>query len=601
MNPELKSKIEALPNNPGVYQYYDAEGVLIYVGKAKALKKRVISYFVKGRHDSTKTLFLVRKIVDVKYIVVSSEMEALLLENSLIKKHQPKYNIQLKDDKTYPWICIKKERFPRIFKTRNVIKDGSEYYGPYASVRMLRAVMDLTVAVSQIRNCNFNLSKENIEKGKFKKCLEFHLGNCQAPCEGLQSENDYNDFVDSVRDVIKGNLPRITNNLKNKMMAHSKGLEFEKAESLKQKIELIEKFQSRSVVVTPSMKNIEVYSIVSDDKSAFINFMKVNNGAIIQGHTVELRKRLDEIDEDLLAFAIMDLRTRFSLTAKEVIVPFEIMQFDDEVRFIIPQRGDKKALLDLSTKNAKQFRFEKEKQLDKRNPSRRTDRILELIQKDMRLQELPVHIECFDNSNFQGTNAVAACVVFRNGKPAKRDYRHFNIKTVVGPDDFASMEEVVYRRYKRLQDEKKSLPQLIIIDGGKGQLSSALTALERLDLRGKIGIVGIAKKLEEIYFPGDSIPIYIDKRSESLKVIQHLRNEAHRFGITHHRNKRSKRALNTELNSIPGVGEKTIKDLLREFKSVKRVKEATEKEIARVVGQARATTIVSYFNKGSIL
>jgi len=601
VNPELKSKIEALPNNPGVYQYYDAEGVLIYVGKAKALKKRVISYFVKGRHDSTKTLFLVRKIVDVKYIVVSSEMEALLLENSLIKKHQPKYNIQLKDDKTYPWICIKKERFPRIFKTRNVIKDGSEYYGPYASVRMLRAVMDLTVAVSQIRNCNFNLSKENIEKGKFKKCLEFHLGNCQAPCEGLQSENDYNDFVDSVRDVIKGNLPRITNNLKNKMMAHSKGLEFEKAESLKQKIELIEKFQSRSVVVTPSMKNIEVYSIVSDDKSAFINFMKVNNGAIIQGHTVELRKRLDEIDEDLLAFAIMDLRTRFSLTAKEVIVPFEIMQFDDEVRFIIPQRGDKKALLDLSTKNAKQFRFEKEKQLDKRNPSRRTDRILELIQKDMRLQELPVHIECFDNSNFQGTNAVAACVVFRNGKPAKRDYRHFNIKTVVGPDDFASMEEVVYRRYKRLQDEKKSLPQLIIIDGGKGQLSSALTALERLDLRGKIGIVGIAKKLEEIYFPGDSIPIYIDKRSESLKVIQHLRNEAHRFGITHHRNKRSKRALNTELNSIPGVGEKTIKDLLREFKSVKRVKEATEKEIARVVGQARATTIVSYFNKGSIL
>ena len=385
------------------------------------------------------------------------------------------------------------------------------------------------------------------------------------------------------------------------MMAHAKRLEFEKAELLKQKIELIEKFQSRSVVVTPSMKNVEVYSIVTDDKSAFINFMKVNNGAIIQGHTIELKKRLDETPEELLAFAILDFRTRFSLTAKEVIVPFDIIQFDEEVQFIVPQRGDKKALLDLSMKNAKQFRFEKEKQLDKRNPTRRTDRILELIQKDMRLQELPIHIECFDNSNFQGTNAVAACVVFRNGKPAKRDYRHFNIKTVVGPDDFASMEEVVYRRYKRLQAENKSLPQLIIVDGGKGQLSSALTALERLDLRGKIGIVGIAKKLEEIYFPGDSIPIYIDKRSESLKVIQHLRNEAHRFGITHHRNKRSKGALNTELNSIPGVGEKTIKDLLREFKSVKRVKEATEKEIARVVGQARATTIVSYFNKGSIL
>jgi len=370
VNHELKSKIEALPNNPGVYQYYDTEGALIYVGKAKALKKRVSSYFVKGRHDSTKTLFLVRKIADIKYMVVGSETEALLLENSLIKKHQPKYNIQLKDDKTYPWICIKKERFPRIFKTRNVIKDGSEYYGPYASVRMLRAVMDLTVAVSQIRNCNFNLSQENIEKGKFKKCLEFHLGNCQAPCEGLQSEADYNEFVDSVRDVIKGNLPRITNNLKNKMMAHAKGLEFEKAELLKQKIELIEKFQSRSVVVTPSMKNVEVYSIVTDDKSAFINFMKVNNGAIIQGHTIELKKRLQEIDEDLLAFAIMDLRTRFSLTAKEVIVPFKILQFDESVQFIIPKRGDKKALLDLSTKNAKQFRFEKEKQLDKRNPTR---------------------------------------------------------------------------------------------------------------------------------------------------------------------------------------------------------------------------------------
>lgn len=599
MNHELKSKIEALPNNPGVYQYYDSEGALIYVGKAKALKKRVSSYFVKGRHDSTKTLFLVRKIADIKYIVVGSETEALLLENSLIKKHQPKYNIQLKDDKTYPWICIKKERFPRIFKTRNVIKDGSEYYGPYASVRMLRAVMDLTVAVSQIRNCNFNLSQENIEKGKFKKCLEFHLGNCQAPCEGLQSEADYNEFVDSVRDVIKGNLPRITNNLKNKMMAHAKGLEFEKAELLKQKIELIEKFQSRSVVVTPSMKNVEVYSIVTDDKSAFINFMKVNNGAIIQGHTIELKKRLDETQEDLLAFAIMDLRTRFSLTAKEVIVPFEIMQFDDEVRFITPQRGEKKALLDLSNKNAKQFRFEKEKQLDKRNPTRRTDRILELIKKDMRLTELPVHIECFDNSNFQGTNAVAACVVFRKAKPAKREYRHFNITTVEGPDDFASMEEVVYRRYKRLKVEKKSLPQLIIIDGGKGQLSSAVTALEKLGLRGQIGIVGIAKKLEEIFFPGDSVPIYIDKRSESLKVIQHLRNEAHRFGITHHRNKRSKGALKTELNDIPGVGEKTVKALLREFKSVKRVREAKIAELTKAVGAARAKQIQAYFMKSN--
>ena len=597
MNPELKSKIEALPNEPGIYQYYDAEGVLIYVGKAKALKKRVSSYFVKGRHDSTKTLFLVRKIVDVKYIITNSELEALLLENSLIKKHQPKYNIQLKDGKTYPWICIKKERFPRIFKTRNVIKDGSEYYGPYASVRMLRAVMELTIAVSQIRNCNFSLSKENIEKGKFKKCLEFHLGNCQAPCEGLQTEDDYNDFVDSVRDVIKGNLPKITKKLKAKMLDHSSTLQFEKAELLKQKIALIEKFKSRSVVVSPTIKNVEVYSIHTDEKSGFVNFMLVNNGAIVQGHTIELKKQLDESPEELLAFAIMDLRTRFSSTAKEIIVPFEIIQFDEDVRFIIPQRGEKKALLDLSTKNAKQFQFEKEKQLDKRNPTRRTDRILTLIQKDMRLKELPVHIECFDNSNFQGTNAVAACVVFKNAKPAKREYRHFNIKTVEGSDDYASMEEVVYRRYKRLLDEKKSLPQLIIIDGGKGQLSSALTALEKLDLRGKIGIVGIAKKLEEIYFPGDSIPIYIDKRSESLKVIQHLRNEAHRFGITHHRNKRSKGALKTELDSIPGVGEKTIKDLLRTFKSVKRVKEASEKEIASVVGQTRAISIVNYFSK----
>ncbi len=597
MNPTLKSKIESLPNQPGVYQYYDREGVLIYVGKAKSLKKRVSSYFVNGRHDSTKTLFLVRKIVDVKYILVHSELEALLLENSLIKKHKPKYNIQLKDDKTYPWICIKKERFPRVFKTRTVIKDGSVYYGPYASVKMLRALLELTNTVSQIRTCNYNLSEENIQKGKFKKCLEYHLGNCQAPCEGLQTEADYNESVEVVRDVIKGNTPSIMKRIKEKMMHHAENLEFEKAELLKQKLELIDRFQSKSVVVSPTMKNVEVYSIVSDEKSGYVNFMRVNNGAIIQGHTIELKKRLDEKDEDLLAFAIMDLRSRFSSMATEIITPFELKILQQEATFIVPQRGDKKALLDLSTKNAMQFRFEKEKQLDRRNPARRTDRLLVQIQKDMRLKSLPVHIECFDNSNFQGTNAVAACVVFKNAKPAKREYRHFNIKTVEGPDDFASMEEVVYRRYKRLKEENKPLPQLIIIDGGKGQLSSALAALEKLGLRGKIGIVGIAKKLEEIFFPGDSVPIYIDKRSESLKVIQHLRNEAHRFGITHHRNKRSKGALTTELSNIVGIGEKTVQELLRTFKSVKRVKEATKEQLSEAVGLSKASLIKTYFEE----
>lgn len=592
----LKRKIDALPNQPGVYQYFDEAGKLIYVGKAKSLKKRVSSYFVKGKYDSTKTLFLVRKIADVKYILVNSELEALLLENSLIKEHQPKYNIQLKDDKTYPWICIKNERFPRIFKTRTIVKDGSEYYGPYASVKMLRAVLDLARKLSKIRTCNFKLSEENIEKEKFKVCLEYHIGNCNAPCVNNQTEEDYNESVEAVRNVLKGNLPAIIKTLVPKMEKYAAELEFEKAEEVRKKIELIERFKSKSTVVSPTIKNVDVYSIVSDEKSGYVNFMRVINGAIIQGHTVELKKKLDESDEELLQLAVAELRDKFKSSSKEIIVPFELLQMEQDVRFTVPQRGDKRSLLDLSLKNAKQFRLEKEKQLDKINPNRRTDRILTTLQSDLRLQDLPTHIECFDNSNFQGTNAVAACVVFKNAKPSKKDYRHFNIKTVEGPDDFASMEEVVYRRYKRLQEEEKPLPQLIIIDGGKGQLGSALKSLEKLGLRGKIGIVGIAKRLEEIYFPGDSIPLYIDKRSESLKLIQFLRNEAHRFGITHHRKKRSKNAIQTELSQIEGVGEKTITDLLKKFKSTKRIKETSEDLLAQVVGKAKAKQIYDHFH-----
>jgi excinuclease ABC subunit C len=593
---DLQLKIKNLPNNPGIYQYYNAEGNIIYIGKAKNLKKRVTSYFTKN-HDNTKTTVLVKQIVDINTIVVSSEIEALLLENNLIKEYQPKYNVLLKDDKTYPWICIKKEPFPRVYSTRNLVKDGSEYFGPYASGKMMSTILDLIRQLYPLRNCYLNLSEENIKANKFKVCLEYHIGNCKAPCVGLQNEEDYQKYIVDIKNIIKGNIHGVTKHLKTLMADYAESLEFEKAQLLKEKIKTLENYQSKSVVVSPTINDVDVFSIISDEKEAFVNYLKVINGAIIQGHTIELKKKLDESDDELLQIGIIELRLRFESQSKEILVPFIPSINDGSLKFTVPQIGDKKHLLDLSERNAKYYRLERKKQKENVNPTKHSDRILEQLQKDLRMPEKPIYIECFDNSNIQGTNAVAACVVFKDAKPSKRDYRHFNIKTVEGPNDFASMEEVIFRRYKRLLEENQPLPQLIIIDGGKGQLSSALKSIDKLDLRGRVTIIGIAKKLEEIYFPNDSIPLYLNKKSESLKLIQFLRNEAHRFGITHHRNKRSKELIKSELSEVEGIGFKTAQELLWKFKSVTRVKQASLKELEEVISKKRAKIVFEHFNK----
>lgn len=594
---DLSIQIQSAPKKPGVYQYYDEDGKILYIGKAKNLKNRVQSYFNNDKAKSGKTRLLVRKISSIRYIVTETEMDALLLENNLIKKHQPRYNVMLKDDKTYPWICIKKEPFPRIFKTRNLIKDGSEYYGPYASVSMMNTILDLIRKNYKLRTCSYLLSRENIEKGKFRICLEYHIGNCKGPCEGLQSEADYEENLNEIRTIIKGNVSVVKRELKTAMLTAAENLEFERAEELKKKWEAFDNFQAKSTVVSPSIHNVDVFSFIEDKDLAYINYMKVNSGAIIQSHTLELKKKLDESPEELLGIGITELRDRFKSNSQELIVPFLPDFKIENIVFHRPQRGDKRKLLELSERNAKYFMLERRKQQVKTDPERHTNRILEGMQKDLRLNELPQHIECFDNSNIQGSNPVAACVVFRDAKPSKKEYRHFQIKTVVGADDFASMEEVVYRRYKRLLEEEKELPQLIVIDGGKGQLNSSLKSLERLGLRGKIPIIGIAKRLEEIFYPGDQYPLYLDKRSETLKVIQHLRNEAHRFGITHHRNLRSKNSIQTELSLIEGIGEKSIQDLLRKFKSVKRIKEATLKELEEVLPLKRAKAVYAFFEE----
>ena len=592
----LKDKIKTIPHNPGVYQYYDKTGKIIYVGKAKNLKKRVASYFTKSQ-DNGKTLMLIKRIQDIKYLVVDTEMDALLLENNLIKKYQPKYNIQLKDDKTYPWIVIKNEAFPRIFKTRRVIKDGSKYYGPYASVKMLYTLMDLIKEVYPLRTCNLSLTPEAIAKKQYKVCLEYHIGNCKGPCIGEEPVENYDRYLDEIRNILKGNISTVITALKNWMNDLAADLKFEEAQDIKEKIRLLEGYYSKSAIVSPTIHNVDVMTMVEDDKYAYVNYLKMNNGAIIHGYTVEVKKKLDESPEQIIPIVLTEMRERFGAEGKEIITDAKIKPDFPLLKITNAQRGDKKALLDLSLRNAKFFMLEKHKQEKLVNPDRNLERIMETMKKDLRLKEWPRHIECFDNSNFQGTNAVAACVVFKNGKPSKKDYRHFNIKTVTGPDDFASMEEVVFRRYKRLLDEDQPLPQVIIVDGGKGQLSSALKSIDALGLRGKITLVGIAKKLEEIYFPGDSVPIYIDKRSESLKVIQHLRNEAHRFGITHHRNKRSKNALGTELTMIAGIGDKTAEDLINAFKSVKRAREADPEQIEKVIGKAKAKILLDYFEK----
>ncbi len=591
--PSLDLQIQTLPDNPGVYQYYDKDGKILYVGKAKNLKKRVSSYFNKI-HDTAKTNVLVKKIVTIKHIVVPTETDALLLENNLIKTLQPRYNVLLRDDKSYPWICIKREPFSRIFSTRRMVKDGSEYFGPYTSFKTVHTILDLIKELYPLRTCNYDLSKSNIDSGKFKVCLEYHIGNCKGPCEGFESLEDYQKQVDAIREILKGNFKESMKDFKRLMTQYAQNLQFEEAQKIKEKIEVLENYQSRSTIVNPKITNIDVFSIVSDESAAYVNFLQISHGSIIRSHTLEMKKKLDETDEELLELAIIELRERFQLLSKEIIVPFEI-DLGENIKTTVPQLGDKKQILDLSIRNAKFYRIEQLKQLQIVDPDRHTNRIMAQMQKDLRLHVEPRHIECFDNSNIQGTNPVAACVVFKDGKASKKDYRHFNVKTVEGPDDFASMTEIVYRRYKRLLDENQPLPQLIIIDGGKGQLSAALKSIDELGLRGKIAIIGIAKRLEELFYPGDSIPLYLDKKSETLKVIQQLRNEAHRFGITFHRDKRSKAALNSSVESIPGIGEKTMLTLIQHFKSVKRLKLASEKEISDVIGVSKAKKIVDFY------
>jgi len=595
MPTSLEIQLKTLPDSPGVYQYFDKEDIILYVGKAKNLKKRVASYFTKN-HDNAKTRILVNKIVSIKHIVVETETDALLLENNLIKKHQPRYNIMLKDDKTYPWICIKKERFPRVFMTRRVIKDGSEYFGPYTNVRTVKVLLDLIRELYPLRTCNYDLSREKITAKKYKVCLEYHLGNCKGPCEDFQDEEGYKGTIKAIRNILRGNFKESLDKFQKIMQSLAVKMEFEEAQKVKEKLNLLSNYQSKSTIVNPSINNVDVFSIISDESYGYVNFFKIANGSIIQSHTTEIKKKLDETNKRILELAIVEIRQRFNSSSKEVYVPFKI-DLGTSIKVTVPKVGDKKRIVELSERNAKYYRQEQFKQIKIADPDRHVNRIMAQMQKDLRLSEEPRHIECFDNSNIQGTHPVAACVVFKNGKPTKKEYRHYTIKTVDGPDDFASMEEVVFRRYKRLLSEGESLPQLIVIDGGKGQLSSALKSLDLLGLRGKIAIIGIAKRLEEIYYPGDSIPMYLDKRSETLKIIQFLRNEAHRFGITLHRNKRSKSAIQSELEQIPNIGKQTITSLLRKFKSAKRVKTASYLELKELLGEYRAKKIYDYYHQ----
>lgn len=591
----LQALIASLPHQPGVYQYLDEHQKVIYVGKAKDLRKRVSSYFTK--EQTGKLRVLVRRIRDIKFIVVQTEADALLLENNLIKTLQPRYNVLLRDDKTYPWICIKNEAFPRVFSTRNPVRDGSEYFGPYASGRTKNTLLELIRQLFPIRSCSLNLSEKAIARGQYRVCLEYHIGNCLGPCEGRQAEADYNAMIREVRQIIKGNLSPIVRNMKSRMMEHADKLEFEKAQAIKEKLTLLENYQSRSTVVSRSIDNVDVFSILDEPDTAWVNILRVVEGAVVQSITLEIKKKLDESPDELLSLSIPELRERLRSDAPEIILPFTPQFIPHGLKVTVPQRGEKKDLLELSEKNARHYKMELEQQRSLVDPERHQKRILQQLQKDLRMEVLPEVIECFDNSNFQGDYAVAALVQFKNAKPNKAEYRHFNIKTVEGPDDFASMREIVTRRYSRLIAEEKPLPQLIVIDGGKGQLSAAVEALEALGLRGKITVIGIAKRLEEIYFPGDQVPIYIDKRSESLKLIQQLRDEAHRFGITHHRKKFQKGFLQSELSQIKGIGEQTAHKLLTHFKSTKNLSQAGEHDIAQVVGHTKAKRVRDYFDK----
>lgn len=593
---DYREALKNIPHKPGVYQYWDSEKVLIYIGKAKDLRNRVGSYFNKDTQINAKTRVLVSKIRNITFTIVDTEVDAWLLENSMIKKHQPRYNVMLKDDKTYPWIIIKNENYPRIFWTRRIIKDGSKYLGPYASVSMMHTILGLIKETYPLRTCNLALTRANIEKGKFKVCLEYQLGNCKGPCQDYQSEADYDHNISEITDVLNGKIGNVVRSLKSDLDKAVSELNFEQAHRLKRKQDLLENYQSKSTVVNSSITDVDVFSIASEEKYAFVNFLKVMNGTITQTQTIELKKRLDETDEELLTIAITEFRTRYNSKSKEIIVPFKIDVDDVKLKFTVPKLGEKRKLLDLSQKNVMFFKKEKIDQYEKLNPEVRTERLLSLMMKDLRLNTLPRHIECFDNSNFQGKYPVSAIVVFKDAKPSKKDYRHFNVKTVEGPNDFATMEEAVHRRYRRMLDEGTELPQLIIIDGGKGQLSSAMKSLKLLGIDKQVTVIGIAKRLEELYYPGDQYPLYLDKRSETLKVIQQLRDEAHRFGITFHRKKRDKGTLATELELIEGIGKTTAEKLLKYFKSVKKIREATETELQEVVNLKQAKAITQYFN-----
>ncbi|MPS66351.1 excinuclease ABC subunit UvrC [Chryseobacterium sp.] len=596
MNPSLELQLKTLPSEPGVYRYYDKNDQLLYVGKAKNLKKRVLSYFNKNL-SGYRIKIMVGKIQRLETTIVNSEYDALLLENNLIKEHQPFYNVMLKDDKTYPWICIKNEDFPRILLTRNVIKDGSEYYGPYAKVRPAKILLDTIKHIYKLRTCNLNLAPSKIDDGKYKVCLEYHIKNCEGPCEGLESKEDYDEKIDAIRGIIKGDFRKAKAYLINQMMKHAENLQFEQAQLIKERLDILEDYQAKNTVVNPNIDDVDVFGMTSDETAAYVNFFKIRNGNIIQSFTTEIKKILEESDEDIMEEALIEIRQKFSSDSKEVLLPFHLSVEIPNVKLIVPKVGDKKRIVELSEKNAKEYRLEKLKQVQIVDPERHTNRIMAEMQKLLRMPVEPRHIEGFDNSNIQGTNPVSACVVFKDGKPSKTDYRIFHPKTVEGPNDFATMEEVIYRRYKRMLDEGESLPQLILIDGGKGQLSSAVKSLRLLGLYGKITIVGIAKRLEEIFFPEDPIPLYLDKKSETLKILQRVRDEAHRFGVKHHRTRRKNSTIKSELEEIPGVGEKTIELLLSKLKSVKRIKESNLETLEEIVGKVKAKVIHDFFNK----
>ena len=595
MNSNLELQLKTLPSEPGVYRYYDKNGQLLYVGKAKNLKKRVLSYFNKNQ-NGYRTRIMVSKIVRLETTVVNSEYDALLLENNLIKEHQPFYNVMLKDDKTYPWICIKNENFPRVFLTRTIIKDGSEYYGPYAKVRPAKILLETIKNLYKIRSCSLDLAPQKIEDGKYKVCLEYHIKNCKGPCEGLESLENYDEKIDAIRGIIKGDFRKARKYLEDEMFRFAANLEFEAAQNVKERLDILEDYQARNTVVNPNIDDVDVFGMTSDETAAYVNFFKIRNGNIVQSFTTEIKKMLEETDEEILEEALIEIRQKFASESKEILLPFHLNIEIPNIKLIVPKVGDKKRIVELSEKNAKEYRLEKLKQVKIVDPERHTNRIMAEMQKLLRMPVEPRHIEGFDNSNIQGSNPVSACVVFKDGKPSKSDYRIFHVKTVEGPNDFATMEEVIYRRYKRMLDEGENLPQLILIDGGKGQLSSAVKSLKLLGLYGKITIVGIAKRLEEIFFPEDPIPLYLDKKSETLKILQRVRDEAHRFGVKHHRTRRTNNTIKSELEEIPGVGEKTIELLLKKLKSVKRVKEANLETLEEILGKQKGKIVWEFFN-----